>query len=178
MPKKVVITPDPFPEDPRSWDNLGTMVCWHRRYNLGDKHDFKEPRDFEQFSKKDGIYSLPLYLYDHSGLTIRTYPFSCPWDSGQVGWVYTDKPRIREWLAVKKVTKSRVAKALEIIENEVSLYNDFLTGDVWSFQIVDTETDEIVDACSGFYGDINSCGIKDCLEPELRDTNKWEVKFD
>jgi hypothetical protein len=28
-----------FDEDiwsPRDWDNLGTMVCWHRRYKLGD----------------------------------------------------------------------------------------------------------------------------------------------
>lgn len=23
-------------ESPRDWDNLGEMVCFHRRYNLGD----------------------------------------------------------------------------------------------------------------------------------------------
>ena len=32
--------------NPRANDNLGVMVCFHRRYNLGDKHDFKEPEDF------------------------------------------------------------------------------------------------------------------------------------
>jgi len=31
---------------------------------------------------------LPLYLYDHSGITMSTGKFSCPWDSGQVGWIY------------------------------------------------------------------------------------------
>ena len=31
---------DESPESPRSWDNLGTMICFHRRYDLGDKHDY------------------------------------------------------------------------------------------------------------------------------------------
>ena len=32
------LVPDPDPENPREeWDNVGTMRCWHRRYNLGDR---------------------------------------------------------------------------------------------------------------------------------------------
>ncbi len=27
-------------------DNLGRMVCWHSRYQLGDPHDYDEPKDF------------------------------------------------------------------------------------------------------------------------------------
>jgi len=34
---------------------------------------------------------LPLYLYDHGGITMSTGAFSCPWDSGQVGWIYAPK---------------------------------------------------------------------------------------
>ena len=39
---------DDNPPDPRSdWDNpITTMACWHRRYNLGDKIQDKEPEDF------------------------------------------------------------------------------------------------------------------------------------
>lgn len=37
---------DEYAENPREWDNLGKMVCWHRRYNLGDKHDYESPQDF------------------------------------------------------------------------------------------------------------------------------------
>jgi hypothetical protein len=33
-------------QSPREDDNLGTMVCWHRRHALGDDHKFSEPRDF------------------------------------------------------------------------------------------------------------------------------------
>ena len=31
------IIQDTEPESPRERDNLGTMFCKHRRYNLGDK---------------------------------------------------------------------------------------------------------------------------------------------
>lgn len=37
---------DEYAENPCEWDNLGKMVCWHRRYNLGDKHDYESPQDF------------------------------------------------------------------------------------------------------------------------------------
>lgn len=33
-------------ESPREWDNIGKMICWHSRYNLGDKHSYSEPRGF------------------------------------------------------------------------------------------------------------------------------------
>lgn len=33
--------------NPRTeYDNLGTMVCFHSRYDLGDKHEYKTPEDF------------------------------------------------------------------------------------------------------------------------------------
>ena len=37
---------DEFAENPREWDNLGKIVCWHRRYNLGDQHEYDSPLDF------------------------------------------------------------------------------------------------------------------------------------
>lgn len=38
--KTAVILQDTDPQNPRDpgWqENLGSMVCWHKRYNLGDK---------------------------------------------------------------------------------------------------------------------------------------------
>ena len=37
----IKIETDDDPQDPREWDNLGTMVCFHSRYTLGDAHDHK-----------------------------------------------------------------------------------------------------------------------------------------
>ena len=44
----LVVETDPDPLNPRrDWDgNIGTMVCWHRRYDLGDKHEYDTPEEF------------------------------------------------------------------------------------------------------------------------------------
>ena len=60
---------DESPESPRNWDNLGTMVCFHRNYDLGDKHDYNS-NDYNGWNEmeKDIIKKekvgviLPLYL--------------------------------------------------------------------------------------------------------------------
>ena len=46
---------DPEPTSPREGDNLGTMVCWHSRYNLGDKHDHANPTDFRLSLLPDAV---------------------------------------------------------------------------------------------------------------------------
>lgn len=38
---------DDEPLNPREdYDNFGHMMCWHRRYNLGDENRFADPNDF------------------------------------------------------------------------------------------------------------------------------------
>ena len=37
-PYVLVIQPDDDPFNPREDDNFGKMVCFHRRYHLGDHH--------------------------------------------------------------------------------------------------------------------------------------------
>lgn len=39
--KRIRIVQDTFPTSPREWCNVGTMVCEHDRYRLGDVNDFK-----------------------------------------------------------------------------------------------------------------------------------------
>ncbi len=83
------ILQDKLTEDPRQWDNLGTMICFHRNYNLGDEHSFSYFEDAEEYLNNTKTIILPLYLYDHhSGITMNTSGFNCQWDSGQVGVIY------------------------------------------------------------------------------------------
>ena len=37
---------DDFPDNPRDWDNLGTMICFVRSEWVGDEHEFSDPDDF------------------------------------------------------------------------------------------------------------------------------------
>lgn len=46
--KTAVILRDTDPYNPRYDDNLGKMIAWHRRYNLGDKHSYETPDRFAE----------------------------------------------------------------------------------------------------------------------------------
>ena len=65
---KLSVFRDDDAPNPRQWENLGRMVCWHSRYDLGDEHEFEEVTDFlESEEYKNAIVVLPVYMYDHSG---------------------------------------------------------------------------------------------------------------
>lgn len=168
------IVSDQNPEDPRKWSNLGTMVCWHGRYQLGDRHEFSSPEDFWDYIKREGgrknFVILPLYLYDHSGLTISDRPFDDPWDSGQVGWIYVSHDKIREEFGVDEVTPEVRQKALNILKAEIEEYNYYLQGRVYGFVAYSwTENGlEVEDSCWGFYGeDAVENGLLDNIPEEF-----------
>ncbi len=156
------IVQDEDPLNPRvDYDPLGKMVCFHRRYNLGDAHNI-DHSDFngwdemeEHLTKAHGaVIILPLFLYDHSGITLQTIPFSCPWDSGQVGFIYMDRTTILNSAPgnPKILTKAAKVWAAQCLLAEVQLYDQYLTGDVWGYVIEDSEGNE-VESCWGFYGE-------------------------
>lgn len=160
--------------DPREWDNLGTMICNHKRYSLGDKHefDFNEYNNWDEAEKaiekeyKTAII-LPLYLYDHSGQTIRTTPFSCKWDSGQVGFIIISKETIRKEYNVKRINQKLIDRVTQYLINEVETYDQYITGDVYWFEVTDNEGERI-DSCSGFYGDdFKTNGLCDYISEDL-----------
>jgi hypothetical protein len=160
-------------ESPREWDNCGMFCAWHRRYSLGDKN---APKDFETMlhelielvedaEKQDAIrdlpYSdmldvicqevpklviLPVYIYEHGGITLNTTGFSCPWDSGQLGFIYLVPRKVDEEFG------GDVEKAKKILVAEIKDMDDYVTGQVYGYRIdPDTENE---DSCWGFYGDI------------------------
>ena len=97
---------------------------------------------------------LPLYLYDHSGITMSTSPFSCPWDSGQVGFIYLLKSNARKECG--RLTKNNLAKVISYIEGEVREYDYFLTGQVYGYTVEPTEKNKSIecdDSCWGYYGE-------------------------
>jgi len=157
---KIEVFNDEDAQSPREDDNLGTMICFHGRYNLGDKHDYNHHNyngwdDMEKNIIKDNNVGviLPLYLYDHSGITMNTTGFSCRWDSGRVGFIFISKDKIRKEYGWKNLTKKRLEKIKEYLVGEVKTYDQYLTGDVYGYRITDTDSEEEVDSCWGFYGE-------------------------
>jgi len=165
---------DPDAESPREWSNLGTLICWHRRYRLGDSHQFDSLdaflRDLADVSDHSDLSMeqlrdraerkailLPVFLYDHSGLAMNTVGFHCPWDSGQVGYVYVTLEAVRKEFGAKRVTKALREKAEDILRGEIVSYDAYLGGPVYGYVI--EQDGEEVDACRGFVGDYEL----DCL---------------
>jgi hypothetical protein len=172
--KTLQVIQDDYAESPRHDDNLGTMICFHRRYDLGDKHNYSH-KDYSGWSEmKSAIEKnenvaviLPLYLYDHSGITISTSPFSCPWDSGQIGFTFVSKKKLREEYRVKRITKEIIERATKILLAEVETYDTYIRGEVYGFKVVD-ENGQVEDSCWGFFGsDIETNGILEHIDAEI-----------
>lgn len=178
------IKPDVDPPNPRTeFDCFGHMICFHRRYSLGDKHDlehddFTSWEDLRQHLVKSSgaVVILPLYLLDHSGITMRTSSFNDPWDSGLVGWYYATRAEILENYCAKRLTKALIAKATSLIEGEVKEYDMYLTGDVWGY-IIEDEDGKRLDSCWGFFGREDcEAEAKSAAEAEARHIESEEAK--
>lgn len=162
---------DDNPTCPREWDNLGTMYTNHRDY-LPEKrfHDhfetdevFKSRWQFREKFLREYI-ALTVYLYDHSGLTVSTTPFSCPWDSGLLGIIAVPVAKVREEYGWKLLTARRRQAIEQHLRNEVKEFDDYLTGQVYGYEIAQMNDDgKILGSCWGFYGDIGiEYMITDC----------------
>ena len=154
---------DEYPDDPRNWSNVCTMVCWHRRYKLGDDHSFEIPDEFMQhlyldvigkhwcdnhesddwqdvykeLQKTDLVLIKQINLYDHSGITISTssgYPYNDRWDSCCVGFIYVTKKTIfKECGGITE--ENWKDRADKYLEGEVQTYDQYLRGDVYGYAL-------------------------------------------
>lgn len=176
----VEIFPDHDAESPRDWDNVGKLVCFHKRHNLGDEHTFKSDDYNGWDALKAGIEGraalegdpvaviLPVFLYDHSGLRIKVGSFNgllaqghAEFDSGQVGFIFcTVKQVADEW-------NGDIEKATKYLTGEIETYDQYLSGDVYEYVVTlpapvttttysgdGTKHTHVSDteSCCGFYG--------------------------
>ena len=162
---KIDVYYDEDAESPRTWDNLGKMLCLHSRYDLGDEHNHgaRSFRSWEaMWAYIEKVYRAsviyPLYLYDHGGLRLGISPWGCPWDSGQVGYIYATKKSILKEYGGKNLTKHKRAMAEKELQSEVIVYDHYLSGNVYGYEIT-TDDGETVDGCWGYYGDYNDSGL-------------------
>lgn len=184
---RIKIVPDEGMNPREEHDNLGTMACWHRRYDLGDVKPKVGPAEYcsQQGISKETHVILPLYLYEHGGITIATTPFSCPWDSGQVGFIYAAR-------GAEGMTDEQLEACLK---GEVDTYDAYLTGEIYGFVLErgavftkhreDGKTTKGVDwvhesSCFGFFRDPRDDirghiddAIFPALEEAYKDIGEW-----
>lgn len=186
---KIEIHTDENAQNPRTdYDsNMAVFALFHKRLVLGDKDHGYDSKDYSGWAEmekairrkeKDIVAMTPVYMYDHSGITIASTPFSCPWDSGQIGFAFVTKRKIRENYAVKKVTKKQIERATAEMQNEIDLYDQYLKGEVYGF-IIKTKglgrnpsltAEEIFDSCWGYYGNEAETEAKSIVDHRLAKT--------
>lgn len=161
----VVVSRDPEPPYPRTeFYNVGTFVCFHSRYKLGDVNPDCSPTEYmyklmsdrehgkrgrwipeeiaDEHLKKyinKHFFALPVYLFDHGGLSVSTSPFTCRWDSGQVGFIYVDRD------------SKDYPDPLFGLRTEIQILDQYLTGDVYGYDVED-EDGNVIDSCWGIFG--------------------------
>ena len=159
----LTVEQDDSAESPRDWDNVCTMVYWHRNYKLGDNHNFDNPDEFmqhlyldvtgkhwcddhesddwqdvyEELQKTDLVLIKKINLYDHSGITVSTssdYPYNDRWDSGCVGFIYVTKKTIfKECGGITE--ENWKERADQYLEGEMETYDQYLRGEVYGYTL-------------------------------------------
>ena len=185
MSKRLTIKQDENCESPRtSCDNVWTFACWHNKYHLGDIQPKNQPSEFIE-GLSEGTIIRSIFAYEHGNITISLAEFSCPWDSGQVGYAYVTPEKIKEEYGDGP---EALQKALNYLEGEIRVYDDYLQGNCWMYKVeegtpcqcCDHIEYEMVDSCGGFIGDdLERTGLKDYLTgftPE-EITEAWDKRF-
>jgi hypothetical protein len=168
--------------DPRDADNLAHFYCWHPDYQLGDEQ-FSDEDGRGAGPRKDGrrvplpvhtsiqdayrhcraqgaTVILPLFLYDHSGISISAgasierltradvetrgrNPFDAAgWDMSWVGFAYATEER-RKLLGV---SRSR-AEVERQVRAEVQEYDQYLRGEVYGYVVTGAYGETLDDMC-------------------------------
>jgi hypothetical protein len=109
-----------------------------------EKEDFRKGNRMEYHNKlldkiREKYVIEYFYLYDHSGLSISLKPFSCPWDSGEVGFAFAKKQDILNEFGRKRFTDSLYEKTLNIFADEIKEYDHYLQGNCFKYQLFENK---------------------------------------
>ena len=170
---------DEDPENPREWGPLTKIITVKGNWDVGDEscsHD-DFGKTVEDLMNNKNILVRLLYMYEHSGMTISLTPFNDPWDSGICGVIFIDKKTIEE---NDGETEDWKKVAQQIIEADVRLFDEYLTGDVHVLQLLDPNTEDIIDSLSGFYGQVKTSDLQEFIAEnteaeEERDIKNWDI---
>lgn len=120
-------------------DSMAILCSLANQLNIPDYDDLEQFELIRAIANadpnKEHIVVEPLYKFEHSGVIYATTPFSCPWDSGQIGYIFSTVNDFKsvglEWNA---------EKAKEYIKGELDLYNNYISGECFGFKVEEQST--------------------------------------
>lgn len=131
-----------YDEDVFSGEVLRTkfFVGRHNSYFNGHGLVYDNLASAEQ--QHDVLCRRPLYMYAHSGIALSHAPFSCPWDSGQVGVHVV----LKSDLLAAGFSEGEITFDLgeDMLDSELQFVNAYVHGYLYDI-IVDDEEGDTVD---------------------------------
>ena len=160
MMYQLTVDTDVYPSDPRcEEDNLGTMLCFSaycsygdcnisaeaeeqvaalcRKYGKSDE-EIDEMTIYEEMNfiaEHDDILVLPLYILDHSGLSMATYRQDT-WDSSYAGFIYVEKDFFLSACPIKDTERWK-EYAKKTLLKEIETYSAYLEGSVYMWDLIE-----------------------------------------
>lgn len=154
-------------ENPREiFENYWTLFCQHPRLKLGDEREFGSLEELKDYDEEE---TLVVDLFQHSGTALKTYRAhnrGCR----KVGVAVAFKNSIINNLGAKE--NNWEEKAMEILKEELDVYNAYLKGEVYYCKLTEVTTCEcckqkietLVDIFGEFYGLAHlEKGLKDVI---------------
>lgn len=131
-------------DSPREWDNASVMVLDHVRYDMPHEGDMADrikdalhnhhPEVVLRWLRTyHAAYAGLVYGHDHGQLSISVHDecIARGWDSGLLGIVYVP------WLPedAGSIAPPNRTEAARWAEQEVTVFNQYLIGEVYSFEV-------------------------------------------
>lgn len=147
------------------------FATFQKRSTLSALHDFASPDDVLPWAKKNKWDAFPLFYYEHGLCSYKVTdggnPFSCPWDSGQAGWILVKRSAFKR--------KNR----LEIAQSWAKAVTTWCNGDYYGY-VIENEDGDDLDSCWG-YDDADYCkeeatSVAESLAAKLAEQVKQEQK--
>lgn len=131
------------------YDSHVRLVTFERHGYVNDsgvkrreKSPFSEPEEVRTWAANNGFHCYPVFKYEHGNVAYSIAPFSCPWDSGQAGYLLLS---LEEWSAMDDKADSYAKGTLES-------YSSWCNGEIYGW-IVEDEDGETLESCWGYIGE-------------------------
>lgn len=133
-------------------DSIRYRESWEESVLYGNPHylNLDEWSELCEALEKIGAIVLPVYMYDHSCLSVSLYPFLCPWDSGQVGVMVWSREQQEKYFCKKiRNTRKHQEQTKRIMHSLFTEWKAYVEGEVYFCELATIDGD-VIDCCTGF----------------------------
>jgi hypothetical protein len=167
----ILVHPDEMCDDPTNHDGwLSTFYHWHQRYDFAKcaqcvrtghvSSAANEPLIIELQKAMDAnqAFAIPVAMMDHSGVTLwegtGPHPMDTQgWDSGPVGFLWTDRARVKQHLGISRLTAAARKRVLEALRQELEVLAAWVAGACYGYTVETKDGQELEVSCWGYVGD-------------------------